>query len=157
MWCGAAPPHHATAPCILIGSVRSGIFGFTKILGMDTTLVMLLFKLASALGHAVFLEQPFSSLMHLHHRFQDMSPPPPILFFGSPCINRVDMVPSVLIYSYVHIKSIKSNQPNQSNQSNPSNQIKSIKSIPSNQIESIKSNQYVHISACSASRWDLHT
>jgi len=51
------------------------------------------------------------------------------------------MVPSVLIYSYVHIKSIKSNQPNQSNQSNPSNQIKSIKSIPSNQIKSNQSNQ----------------
>ena len=34
--------------------------------------VILLFRIAVALGHAVFLEQPTTSLMYLHPRFQDM-------------------------------------------------------------------------------------
>ncbi len=35
--------------------------------------VIMLFQLAVALGHAVFLEQPITSLMELHNRFQDLS------------------------------------------------------------------------------------
>lgn len=53
------PSGDTTLPCVSMGNVM-------------TSRVMLLYEIASKLGHLVILEQPTSSLMHMYHDFQGM-------------------------------------------------------------------------------------
>ena len=53
------PSGNTARSCVRMGNVM-------------TSRVMLLYEIASKLGHLVILEQPTSSLMHLYHHFQDL-------------------------------------------------------------------------------------